>query len=63
MMEFYEIKYEACWVLTNIAAGTSENTARVVQADMITPLISLLQSDGDQVRVQVMKFIYLYFSL
>ncbi|KAJ3330909.1 Importin alpha subunit (Karyopherin alpha subunit) (Serine-rich RNA polymerase I suppressor protein) [Blyttiomyces sp. JEL0837] len=46
------IQYEACWVITNIAAGTSDHTWASVNADMIQPLIGLLASHTDQVRVQ-----------
>ncbi|KAJ3028982.1 UNVERIFIED_CONTAM: hypothetical protein HDU68_000422 [Siphonaria sp. JEL0065] len=46
------IQYEACWVLTNIAAGTSAHTATVVNNDFIPPLIHLLRSSSDLVRIQ-----------
>ncbi|KAJ3416395.1 hypothetical protein HDV05_001963 [Chytridiales sp. JEL 0842] len=48
----HPIQYEACWVLTNIAAGPSEHTKVVVDGYMIAPLIKLLESSSDQVRVQ-----------
>ncbi|KAI8848570.1 armadillo-type protein [Chytridium lagenaria] len=46
------IQYETCWVLTNIAAGSSEDTRAVVEADLIGPLILLLKSPISQVQVQ-----------
>ncbi|ORY47902.1 ARM repeat-containing protein [Rhizoclosmatium globosum] len=46
------IQYEACWILTNIAAGNSGHTSAVVNSDFIPPLIALLTSETDQVRVQ-----------
>ncbi|KAI8610470.1 armadillo-type protein [Chytriomyces sp. MP71] len=52
MRSHHMIQYEACWVLTNIAAGTPAHTAAVVEAGLVPLLISLLGSDGDAVRVQ-----------
>ncbi|KAJ3140418.1 hypothetical protein HK101_003500 [Irineochytrium annulatum] len=46
------IQYETCWILTNIAAGSSAQTNAVVDADTIDPLVRLLSSDTEQVRVQ-----------
>ncbi|KAJ3018178.1 UNVERIFIED_CONTAM: hypothetical protein HDU68_011291 [Siphonaria sp. JEL0065] len=46
------LQYEACWILTNIAAGTSAHTAAVVNHDFIPPLIHLLRSSSDLVRIQ-----------
>ncbi|KAJ3232457.1 Importin alpha subunit (Karyopherin alpha subunit) (Serine-rich RNA polymerase I suppressor protein) [Chytriomyces hyalinus] len=46
------IQYEICWVITNIAAGTSTHTTAVVDAGLVPVLIKLLSANGDQVRVQ-----------
>ncbi|KAJ3060101.1 Importin alpha subunit (Karyopherin alpha subunit) (Serine-rich RNA polymerase I suppressor protein), partial [Podochytrium sp. JEL0797] len=44
--------YEACWVLTNIAAGKPTHTSAVVDSGFIPSLITLLSAENDQVRVQ-----------
>lgn len=42
------IKFEACWALTNIASGSTEQTRRVVEAGVIPKLVDLVSSSrGD----------------
>jgi len=47
-----ELQYETGWVLTNVCAGTTEETEVVVRAGAVPILISLLQSPSFDVRVQ-----------
>lgn len=37
------IKKEACWTISNITAGTKEQIQAVIQADIMPPLVALLQ--------------------
>lgn len=37
------IKKEACWAFSNITAGNSEQIQAVINADIIGPLVHLLQ--------------------
>ena len=47
-----KMQLEVAWVLTNIAAGSSEQTQSVVDAGAVPPLVQLLPSPNDQVREQ-----------
>ncbi|CAA7017094.1 unnamed protein product [Microthlaspi erraticum] len=38
------IKKEACWAISNITAGNREQIQTVVEADLIAPLVTLLQT-------------------
>lgn len=46
------IQFEACWALTNITYGTSEQTMEVVHKGAVPLLISLMASSAYQVRDQ-----------
>ncbi|TPX31704.1 hypothetical protein SeMB42_g07713 [Synchytrium endobioticum] len=46
------IHYEACWVLTNVAAGHPAQTASVAEAGLIPCLVGLLSSTSGKVRLQ-----------
>ena len=47
-----ELQFEAAWVLTNIASGTSKHTKLVVACGAIPPLVQLLSSPTLEVRDQ-----------
>ncbi|OIR57392.1 MAG: Importin alpha subunit [Amphiamblys sp. WSBS2006] len=49
---FEKIQLEAAWTLTNIAAGTSENTAEVLDAGALPLFARLLQSPNEDLADQ-----------
>lgn len=46
------LEFEAAWCLTNVASGTSEQTAHVVRANGITAFTRLLSSPDENTREQ-----------
>lgn len=46
------LQFEACWALTNVASGTSEQTLEVVKYGAITKLVELLKSPAMNVAEQ-----------
>ena len=44
---------EAAWALTNVASGTSEQTAVVVHVGGVPRFIQLVQAQSSEIREQV----------
>ena len=49
---YHSIQFEACWSLTNITFGTSDQTMAVVNSGAVPLLIALLGSQSPQVKDQ-----------
>lgn len=50
--DYPELQFEAAWALTNIAAGTTENTKLLIQYGAVPFLVSLLRSPNVDCRDQ-----------
>jgi len=48
------IQYEACWALTNIASGTSEQVQHLCESGIIPELIKVLKSKHAELREQAL---------
>ncbi|KAK7850766.1 importin subunit alpha-2 [Quercus suber] len=49
-MQTQSIKKEACWTISNITAGNKEQIQAVIAADIIAPLVNLLQNAEFDIR-------------
>lgn len=46
------LQYETCWVVTNVAAGTSQHTTFIVESGFLPKLVRLLSHQTPLVRIQ-----------
>ncbi|KAJ5074330.1 importin subunit alpha-4 [Anaeramoeba ignava] len=47
-----DFQFESCWILTNIASGSNDQTQFLVSLNVIDPLLQLLISPKDNIREQ-----------
>mmetsp|Transcript_30523 Transcript_30523/g.61519 ORF Transcript_30523/g.61519 Transcript_30523/m.61519 type:complete len:519 (+) Transcript_30523:3360-4916(+) len=47
-----QLQFEAAWIITNIASGSSEQTLVLIQNEVVEILINLLESKNDNVKEQ-----------
>lgn len=47
-----QLQHEASWAITNLCSGSSEDTARVVNANILPPMVQLIDSNNIDVKEQ-----------